>query len=167
MSWGEYFETWGWAIAKKRRIGTVSLLCLLCGPMVWGIFIYHIYLVWAGMTTNENNKWSRWRDHIADSHVYKRTWYQPSRDVSNGEGQASMEAKQANCSAPKEEVEQSEMPGQFERKRLLVRTEYGCPPNSGGKGYVWHRISHISEVDNIYDLGFRNNLRDIFFARKI
>lgn len=166
MSWANYFGTWGWAISKQRRIGSISLLCLLCAPMVWGIYIYHIYLVWAGMTTNENNKWSRWRDDIADGLVYKLARDQAHQGVSNGETRGSMEAKQVDGFTQKGEVERSEIPQSFKIDPLLLRTEDGRPPKSREQGHVWRRVSHISEVDNIYDLGFWNNLRAIFLTRK-
>ncbi|KAI2478336.1 Palmitoyltransferase [Pyrenophora tritici-repentis] len=34
------------------------------------LFGYHIYLIWAGMTTNESGKWSDWSDDMVEGVVF-------------------------------------------------------------------------------------------------
>ena len=35
-----------------------------------GLLAYHCYLIWAGMTTNESQKWADWRDDMVDGVVF-------------------------------------------------------------------------------------------------
>jgi palmitoyltransferase len=43
---------------SNRKCDNVSLHDSASG---WGLFLYHVYLIWAGMTTNESPKWADWR----------------------------------------------------------------------------------------------------------
>lgn len=72
-TWRDFLGCWLWALARDRRVGSVALLCLSLGPMTFGLLGYHIYLIWAGMTTNENAKWSLWKADIAEGFVYMST----------------------------------------------------------------------------------------------
>ena len=53
-------------------MGAVTLLTLLTSPLVWGLLGYHIYLIWAGTTTNESMKWSEWQADMSDGFAFKR-----------------------------------------------------------------------------------------------
>ena len=53
-TWTLYFSAWSWAIAEDVRIGAVGLLALLTAPLGWGLFFYHVYLIWAGMTVGSS-----------------------------------------------------------------------------------------------------------------
>lgn len=53
-------------------MGSVTLLCILTSPLVWGLLAYHIYLIYCGTTTNESMKWSDWAAEMADGFVFKR-----------------------------------------------------------------------------------------------
>ena len=46
LTWTEYIDCWLWAISGDYRIGGVGMLATLTGPLTWGIFFYHIYLIW-------------------------------------------------------------------------------------------------------------------------
>jgi hypothetical protein len=61
FTWAQYWHVWGWMLQEKTRMGAVTLLTLLTSPLVWGLLGYHIYLIWAGTTTNESMKWSDWQ----------------------------------------------------------------------------------------------------------
>lgn len=141
------------------------MLAVLTAPLAWGLFLYHVYLIWAGMTTNESHKWADWRDDIADGIVFKGR--RRSRDSGGRSTNPGTEPKVA---------------WPLESDQILVRREQGWPPSSeadehrtgpssaldidhkdDGKG--WTNVMKLEEVYNIYDLGFWDNLGDILRIR--
>lgn len=53
-----------------------------------------------------------------------------------------------------------------ESEQVVVQTEDGLPPGPGviGTGH-WERVWRLADVENLYDLGFWNNLKDVFWPR--
>lgn len=70
LTWGEYAPVYMLAILREVYIGAVLLICVLCGLMAAVFTAYHVYLVWAGTTTNETAKWADWRDDVRDGVVF-------------------------------------------------------------------------------------------------
>ncbi|OCK79334.1 palmitoyltransferase swf1 [Lepidopterella palustris CBS 459.81] len=127
-------------------IAGVGLLALLTSPMPLGLLGYHLYLIWAGMTTNESSKWSDWRDEMADGVVFLGAQL-PSASFAASDGFTSW--PQAS-------------------RQVLVRTINGQPPEDLPKhlkGVVdereWRRVWRLGEVENVYDLGFWGNLGEM------
>lgn len=105
-------------------------------------------MIWAGTTTNESLKWSDWREEIADGLAYRRRM-SPSR--------------------PKDlRLEPAWTKWPVEAETIMIRYENGAPPadssNIPGVG-EWTQVQRLREVDNLYDLGFWDNLRDVFWPR--
>ena len=163
--WSTYFQLWAVAFADNIRIGSVTMLACMTAPLALGLFLYHVYLIWAGMTTNESHKWADWRDDIADGIVFK------GRRLLTGPG----------GTFPNPEVE-PKVAWPLESDQILIRREYGWPssleaneqragrssasdtdPVNDGKG--WVNVLKLEEVYNIYDLGFWDNFRDILRTR--
>ncbi|KAI9878705.1 MAG: palmitoyltransferase swf1 [Pleopsidium flavum] len=160
-NWSVYFQLWGWAITKDVRVGSVAMLTIMIAPLAWGLLLYHVYLIWAGMTTNESLKWADWKDDIADGIVFK------GRRSLNTAGSGSIDPEvEPNVAWP------------IESDQILVRTETGLPPNTGESSmgakatfasnadhipheFNWVSVKELQEVNNIYDLGFWDNFRDI------
>ncbi len=160
-NWSTYFQLWGWAITKDVRIGSVAMLTTMTAPLAWGLLLYHVYLIWAGMTTNESLKWSDWRDDIADGLVFK--------------GRRSLKAAGNGLFDP--EVD-PKVDWPIESDQVLVRTETRLPPNTEASrlgsaasfasnanhishGPDWVSVKGLQEVHNMYDLGFWDNFIDI------
>jgi palmitoyltransferase ZDHHC4 len=126
--------------------GGVGLLALLTALLPAGLLGYHIYLVWAGMTTSESSKWGDWREEIADGMAYI------APIVSNNESSQSAEHRWPRHS-----------------RQFLVLTSDGLPPRNlqpeikatVGEHAKWQQCGSLKEVDNIYNLGFWQNLGDI------
>ena len=161
IGWTQFFNAWSWAIAEDVRIGAVGLLALLTAPLAWGLSSYHIYLIWAGMTTNESSKWAEWKDDIADGLVYK----------SNDDAILTMKSTQQDNIEPM-------LDWPVRSKQLVVRTDNGQIPkpsrkNNSERGsssnegsdaqetHDWERVQGLHEIENLYDLGFWDNLWDI------
>lgn len=156
LSWERYFDLWLWAIGEDIRIGGVGLLAGLTAPLAWGLFWYHVYLIWAGMTTNESSKWADLKDDIADGFIYES-----KRQPGNSNGRPS-----------RSEVKTIDWP--ISNDQWLVRCEDGQPPDDEVDIYAgptstrptlrkprWKRLQSLNEVHNLYDLGFWRNLADI------
>lgn len=157
-TWAQYFDLWVLFINQNSRIGAVGMLATLTAPLAWGLFLYHVYLIWAGMTTNESSKWADWRDDIADGLIFKSERTQDN--VKNTQTDTIIEPF----------VEWPVWSSQW-----LMRCEDGRSPENHNEEYraaqdmavaigsqpSWRRVQSLQEVDNIYDLGFWDNLVDV------
>lgn len=105
-------------------------------------------MIWAGTTTNESLKWSDWREEIADGIAYRRRM-SPAREKDL-------------------RVEPAWTKWPVEAESIMIRSEDGVPradsTNIPGVG-EWTQVQSLKEVDNLYDLGFWDNLRDVFWPR--
>ncbi|TVY56328.1 Palmitoyltransferase SWF1 [Lachnellula cervina] len=146
FTWSQYFNIWGWAMQEYTRISGVTLLCILTAPLVWGLLGYHLYLIWAGTTTNESMKWSDWQAEMTNGFAFKRTL--------DTDRQKDTRIEPAWTHWP------------VESEQVVVQTEDGLPPGPGviGTGH-WERVWRLADVENLYDLGFWNNLKDVFWPR--
>ncbi len=133
------------------------MLAALTAPLAWGLFSYHVYLIWAGMTTSETSKWADWKDDIADGLVFKRK--RRTRDSSGGLFDTDIEPV-VNWPASNDQ--------------WLMRCDDGQPPDEEVEIFAnptrermvsqkpdWKRVESLTEVDNLYDLGFWANIADI------
>ncbi|KAL1966969.1 hypothetical protein VTN77DRAFT_3713 [Rasamsonia byssochlamydoides] len=161
QSWSTCFHFWALAIADDIHIGTVFLLAMMTAPLALGFFSYHLYLVWAGTTTNETAKWDDWKADIADGLVFKAkrseiftepTW---PRDES-------IEPKSAWPGTSDQMLILTD--GEPPRVGFLVSTRSNSIIQSEDENAVvdprWVRVKSLKDVDNIYDLGFWRNLLD-------
>jgi palmitoyltransferase ZDHHC4 len=136
--------------------GAVGLLAFLTAPLPAGLLGYHIYLVWAGMTTNESGKWSDWAEDMHDGLTFSAPIVN-ERVAKNANGWSNGDASNQNSPWP------------VRSKHFLVHTTDGLPPRNLQPAIVsvvgdveWRRVWHLNEVENIYDLGFWDNLREVF-----
>ncbi|KAL1888120.1 palmitoyltransferase swf1 [Ceratocystis pirilliformis] len=144
MTWRDYMLIWSWGLEHNTRIGAVSLLAILCSPMVWAFLFYTVFLIYCGTTTNESLKWSDWRLEMKEGFVFKR---------------AMSLTREKYLS-----VEPAITRWPVETEQIIVRTADGSLPDPQCPGAgEWERVHSLRDIDNIYDLGFADNLRDIFF----
>jgi len=138
-------------LAQNRSVGSVGLLALLSSPLAIGFLSYHIYLIWAGTTTNETQKWGDLKLDMADGVVWK--------------GQKSVVYKNGTLSSLGAEHEPPTL-WPVSSDQVIVRMVDGRAPVFGprqtdaGSNNDWTRCWTLSEVENVYDLGFLDNLRD-------
>lgn len=148
-------------LARNPRTGAVGLLALLSAPLATGLLAYHIYLIWAGTTTSETQKWGDLKEDMADGLVWKGT-----REAVFKHGS---QAADGGLTEPPTSWPVSS-------NQIVVRTIDGRPPtfrdagagsrleNDGADRQTpesqWARCWTLSEIENIYDLGFVDNLRD-------
>jgi len=158
-TWSQYFGMWSWALAQDVRIGAVGLLALLTAPLGWGLFLYHVYLIWAGMTTNESSKWEDWKDAVHDGLVFRTE----NAIILNSDQGKNLE------------IEPIVQWPAFSNQQVM-RCEDGRPPDGHGMVDVdlvevaamaprarkarWRKVHSMREVENLYDLGFWDNLWD-------
>ncbi|KAI1141237.1 zf-DHHC-domain-containing protein [Hypoxylon sp. FL0543] len=143
-SWAEYFVLLTMGIQEDVAVGSVTLLALMTSPLVWGLLAYHIYLIYCGTTTNESMKWQDWQMEMDDGCAFKRSL--PPDRIKD------LRYEAAWTRWPIEPVQ------------VLTRTEDGTPPNPNyGPGVgEWERVWRLRDVENLYDLGFWDNLVDVF-----
>lgn len=147
FTWSQYLNIWAWALQEHTRIGAVTLLCLLTSPLIWGLLGYHLYLIYAGTTTNESMKWSDWQAEMSEGYAFKRSL--PSDRQKD------------------EAVEPAWTRWPVESEQIVARTEDGLPPRDPGALGTgeWERVWRLADVENLYDLGFWDNLWDVFWPR--
>ena len=152
MEFTQWLVVWSWGMQDGGQgvgggvaMGAVTLLALMTSPLVWGLLGYHLWLVYCGTTTNESMKWADWQIEMDDGFAFKRRM-EPGRvkDVS---------------------VEPAWTRWPAETEQVLLRTTDGAAP-SGDAGYPgvgeWEAVWRLRDVENLYDLGFWDNLVDVF-----
>ncbi|ROT34882.1 DHHC zinc finger domain-containing protein [Sodiomyces alkalinus F11] len=138
-----YLLIWSWGLQDNVNMGAVSLLAALTSPLVWGLLVYTVWLIYCGTTTNESLKWSDLRDDMDDGLVFKRRM-SPDRPRDT-------------------RLESTWTRWPLDAQQVLVRTDDGMPPGPGGPGEgAWDRVWNIRGVENLYDMGFWDNLMDVF-----
>ncbi|WPG98396.1 Hypothetical protein R9X50_00118600 [Acrodontium crateriforme] len=150
-------ETGGLSIAG------VGLLAASTAALPFGLFGYHCYLIWAGMTTNESAKWTDWRFDIADGCVFKASreaLKAHDRHRNYDENQMQQASSALNGLRESGEIH---VPWPVSSDQMLVQTNDGNPPHM--QETLWTRIWSLSEVDNIYDLGGWDNFMEILKGR--
>jgi len=147
-SYSKRIDMWAWAFTQDIYVGAVGLLALLTAPLAWGLFIYHVYLIWAGTTTNESFKWDDWKEDIADGLVYKNISPGSEDDPQNGPEIEPEVHWPVACN--------QRLLNRIHQQRLTPEEDASLQ-RSG-----WCKVRSLREVENLYDLGFWSNLRDIF-----
>lgn len=174
----EHFRHLGDAAVRAVNIGGISIagvgmLASSTAFLPLGLFAYHCYLIWAGMTTNESQKWADWRDDMADGVVFVssraaiRAHCKKQKEAQeNGEGDSGAKADAGlgtalGLLANAEDDPDVEWP--VDSDQIVVRTNDGKPPK--GQEALWRRIWSLDEVENIYDLGGWDNFMDVLTGR--
>jgi len=153
----ERIDGWLDALATALLVGGVArggigLLALLTALLPAGLLAYHAHLVLVGMTTIECGKWGDWRKEVADGFAYV------APIAGNDENSQNAQHRWDEKSAwPKRS------------RQFLVLTSDGLRPRNlqpeikavVGEHAQWRQCRSLKEVDNIYNLGFWRNLRDI------
>ncbi|KAL9110479.1 MAG: hypothetical protein Q9227_005023 [Pyrenula ochraceoflavens] len=175
-TWSSTFHAYLNVISFHPRLGSVTLLCTLSSPLPFGLFLYHIYLLWAGMTTNESEKWADLRDDIADGLVWKAERAALLGDYPRlRDGGLEPEGKEVRWPVREGRWWVCRMREEGERPRVWVRKD-GEGGDGGGEGGEmvaggvderWVRVRSLAEVDNVYDLGFWGNLGDVLWNREM
>jgi palmitoyltransferase len=157
QGWSIYLNTWGIVIAADPRIGTVFLLMLMTAPLAGAFLAYHIYLIWAGTTTNETSKWSYWKDDVEDGFVFKTKRsliFENPLPMSPHDQAWPVHTDQILVTDDDPPMEGCLLAS--DSNRIVRRPGRDVPPDPR-----WKRLDSMRDVDNIYDLGFWNNLRDV------
>lgn len=163
-TWSDLSYSWAWAFSHDIRIGSVGMLALLTTPLAWGLFWYHIYLIWAGMTTNETSKWADWRDDISDGLVFRSD--PPSNSVQGKQADKTGSGPLVDWPvSTKQQLVRSFEAYPSEGLTAFVIVKQSPPSASAGDAAPqrqrWRRVESLDELDNLYDLGFWHNLKDI------
>ena len=166
-------------------IAGVGLLALLTWPLPLGLLAYHIYLIWAGMTTNESSKWADWRDDMADGVVFLGTRREdtmaehahgvghptaaPVREPGQGgSGSGSDSEYDEPILTPGSESSERDVAGEeppttwpLESRHILVRTRDGQAPKS-----LPSRVQRVAVPDSferVWSLAAVENVYDLGF----
>ena len=147
LDFKHYMMLWGWGLQDSVAMGSVTLLAGLISPLVWGLLVYTLWLIYCGTTTNESLKWSDWKAEMDDGCAFKRDM--PANRPKN------------------HRIEALYTRWPLEAEQVIIRTDDGKPPDPAallpGVG-EWERVWKLKDVENIYDLGFWNNLKDVFIS---
>lgn len=143
-SYTRWFAIWGHGLRANVKLGSTTLLALLTSPLVWGLALYTLYQVYTGMTTNESLKWTDFREDMQDGYAFRRP---------------------LSASRPRDlRVEPDCDRWPVRPESVIVATLDGQPPK--GTGFAgegeWERVRALRNVENLYDLGFWDNLCDVF-----
>ena len=179
-SLSQRFDLWAWAFTEDIRIGCVGLLAAFTAPLAWGLLLYHVYLVWAGMTTSESFKWDEWKEDVADGYVVKTSLPRGS-DAREGVSATTTAGPDTGAARKNpngrdgyvgnrvevdDEVEPFvPWPGSCRERyaSMANRLSRENEPGARTQGNAdWRPVWDLRELTNIYDLGFWDNLVDVF-----
>ncbi|KAJ5595104.1 uncharacterized protein N7459_001312 [Penicillium hispanicum] len=156
QTWTMYLNIWAIVITADPKIGTVTLLMLMTAPLAVAFLAYHTYLIWAGTTTNESAKWGDLKDDVEDGFVFKANRSQ----ISNAPPYTDLSDRPWPILSDQILVTDSDPPMEgYTLASDSNRVHY----NRGGEAPVdprWTQLHSMRDVDNIYDLGFWDNLRE-------
>ena len=159
--WQQWMDAWLGVFAGDIRVGGVGLLAAFTAPLAWGLLAYHLYLIWAGMTTSESFKWEEWRDDVAGGLVYRCA--EPRGERGRGENG---ELRVGGGEGGGGEEGEPKVDWPVESKMRLIsranRRSLEAEPDADLSKPEWVQITSLAEVVNIYDLGFWDNLADCF-----
>jgi hypothetical protein len=151
---------WLYAVSAAVHLGGVTRLCIgflamLAMPLPAGLLVFHIRLVWNGMTTIEYERWNDWREEIAEGTAFLaplviKNNEESCQDILHGWDEKSPWPKRS--------------------QDFLVLTDDGLPPRNlnpeivkaVGENARWRRCRSLEEVENVYDLGVWENVRENF-----
>lgn len=150
-------------------IAGVGMLAAATACLPFGLFAYHCYLIWAGMTTNESQKWSDWRLDMQDGIVFKT-----SREALSSHNRSKISSEQVKSTGRDDppnpaligltsDGNEPYVSWPVSSDQIIVSTTDGKPPQ--GQEALWTRIWELSDVDNIYDMGGWDNLMEILHGR--
>ena len=148
-------------------IAGVGILAAATSALPLGLLGYHCYLIWAGMTTNESQKWADLRDDMADGIVFKgsrealSTHLRLKKYGDRADGLANGGSNPALNSVEFEN--ESDVPWPISSDQIVVRTQDGRPPF--GQEALWGRVWSLADVHNLYDLGGWDNFVMILKGR--
>ncbi|KAK5163951.1 palmitoyltransferase swf1 [Saxophila tyrrhenica] len=158
--WDDTFQVMVIAInAGGLSIAGVGMLTIATAALPFGLLGYHCYLIWAGMTTNESQKWADLREDMADGFCFKgsreelrthqrlRKYGHGSAGHANGGGNPALHAW-----SDETEVH---IPWPVSSDQIVVRTMDGRPPR--GQEALWRQVWSLNDVENLYDLGGWDN----------
>lgn len=144
-------------------IAGVGMLAASTASLPLGLLIYHLYLIWAGMTTNESQKWAEWREDLRDGYVFRAT----KQDLATHNRQRNRIGPHGDTRNPAlgdfDDVTMALTSWPSTTDFILVRTNDGRPPL--GQEQIWRRVWSLSDVDNIYDRGGLQNFVEVFSGR--
>lgn len=162
-----YWDVLGNAFVHAINLGGLSvagvgLLAATTAPLPLGLLAYHIYLVWAGMTTNETSKWADWKDDMADGVVYKaKRSAIVARDRERRRRSRGTQDPAPISDSSDDDEPEVQWPNRSDQ--TILRTTDGKPPY--GQEHMWERVRSLDNVDNIYDLGFWDNVIAVMKGR--
>lgn len=172
LSYSNRLDMWFETIARDPNLGCTGLLAAFTTPLAWGLFAYHMYLIWAGMTTSESFKWDEWRDDVADGYVYKRVRVQdrarkmPKLRMTQHEHTEEIDSDSwSSLRAFDQDELDPHVSWPAESKTFLINTLHRASsdqePGADLSSPLWSRLNNLAEATNIYDLGFTDNLWDV------
>ena len=186
-------------ITDYPLIAAPALLALLSFPLAFGLTLYHVYLIWAGMTTNESGKWADLREDIGEGRVWRAKVEElngdfPELGFETGTGRRNVRAVGGGNEWVFEwpvmptwvviGMEEAGRRPRVRRRRNVnvlkgreIRAGMGevdgqMLPDEGNSEEEWEederwtQVRSLSEIENIYDLGFLDNLKDVFWNRE-
>ena len=161
QTWSQYSSMWAYGLALDNRVGGIGLLAMFTAPMAWGFFAYHMYLIWAGMTTNESSKWEDWKYMISLGTVFKSE--NPSSEIMDSTRNEEYEPHAAWPASSQQVIEICEdgnMPQVSHGYKMKKSDAQGLE-----SAPRWKEVEGLHQVENLYDLGFWDNLRDVLPSR--
>lgn len=143
--------------AGGLSIAGVGMLTTATAALPLGLLAYHLYLIWAGMTTNESQKWDDLKDDMSDGYAFEASRAEVRKHMSNFR----KSGRFLGITADESDEPAAVWPKKSDQ--IMASTADGKPPN--GQEHLWHRVWHLNHIDNVYDLGGWHNFVEVMKGR--
>lgn len=134
-----------------KSLGALAIFASLAGLVIFIFFIYNLYLIATGVTTNESFKW----EDIGEM-IYRRELVEVIEKDANGEQFGPKRYEQRDRRHPSHPRYAGPPPSEQPQQQ---QPQQRRPP----RPTVEHVISKMKEIDNIYDRGVKENLSSILW----
>jgi palmitoyltransferase len=115
------------------------------------------------MTTNESSKWSDWKEDVVDDLVFKAELTRLRETAPRGAAKVHPDDHLVRWSRRAKWWMTVTRDGKHPRLKYLG--EAPGTESLGEQDERFVRVMSMKEVDNLYDLGFWNNFKDLMFNR--
>jgi len=135
-------------------LGALAIFASLAGLVIFIFFIYNLYLIATGVTTNESFKW----EDIGEM-IYRRELVEVMETDVNGEQFGPKRYEQRDRRHPSHPRYVAPPPPQQPQQQ---QQEQRRPPPPS-RPTIERVITRMKEIENIYDRGVKENLNSILW----
>ncbi|KAG0227627.1 hypothetical protein BGW42_002800 [Actinomortierella wolfii] len=172
-----HYQLFVYQMQTDRSLGALGIFALLAGLVIFVFFIYNLYLIALGMTTNESFKWEDISEYIYRGElvvVMDRALARQYRTERIEGNRSKDKSEWLDSSLLRYELRDRRHPSHphYIGKKSTAQdqsTSAAVPPPIPleSMGLVEHTVQSMKEIDNLYHEGVWNNFVKLIFTEDL